>query len=51
MIQVINMYRIPDSTAAGILKSRAQYNRCNEEVKISRYYRDKSLEKLSEEIQ
>ena len=44
------MYRIPESTTPGILKSRAQYDRCIGIVKTSRQYRDELLTDLSEEI-
>jgi len=50
-LQIINIYRIPDSTSPGILKSRAQYDRRNGEVRMSRQYRDELLEKLSLEVE
>ena len=42
-MQVINMYRIPDSTQEGILKSRAQYDRAGGEVKSVKEYRKEVL--------
>ena len=36
VVQVISMYRIPESTEPGILKSRAQYDRCTGKVQMSR---------------
>ena len=50
VLQIINVYRIPESTTPGILKSRAQYDRCTGIVKTSRQYRDELLTDLSEEI-
>ena len=35
-MQIITVYRIPESTQPGILKSRAQYDRINGEVKTSK---------------
>ena len=49
-MQVFNIYRIPESTALGILKSRAQYDLYNGEIKISRQYQDELLEELVKEI-
>ena len=49
-MQIINMYRIPDSTQSGILKSRAQYDRVGGEVKLSQQYRTELLQELSNEI-
>ena len=50
ILQVFNIYRILESTAPGILKSRAQYDQCKGEVKISRQYRDELLVEIAEEI-
>ena len=50
VLQFITIYRIPESTAPGILKSRAQYDRCCGEVKTSRQYRDQLLDDIAEEI-
>ena len=44
------MYRIPESIAPGILKSRAQYDRCDGVVKTSRQYRDEILDEITLEI-
>ena len=44
------MYRIPESTEPGILKSQAQYDRCTRKVQISRQYRNELLESLSKEL-
>ena len=49
-MQIITVYRIPESTQPGILKSRAQYDRVNGEVKTSKQYRDELLKELTEEI-
>ena len=49
-MQVMNIYRILESTASGILKSRVQYDRYNGEVKMSRQYRDELLNQLVDEI-
>ena len=49
-MQIINVYRIPDSTQSGILKSRAQYDRVGGEVKSSQQYRTELLQELSNEI-
>ena len=49
-MQIITVYRIPESTQPGILKSRAQYDRVTGEVKTSKQYRDELLKELSDEI-
>ena len=49
-MQIIRIYRIPESTQLGILKSKAQYDRINGEVKTSKQYWDKLLNELSQEI-
>ena len=49
-MQIITVYRIPDSTRQGILMSKAQYDRINGEVKTSKQYRDKLLKELTSEI-
>ena len=49
-MQIITVYRIPESTQLGILKSRVQYDRINGEVKTSKQYRDELLNELSQEI-
>ena len=36
MVQVINLYRIPDSTMPGVLKSKAQYDRATGITKTAR---------------
>jgi len=51
VLQIMNIYRIPDSISPGILKSRAQYDRRNGEVRTSRQYRDELLEKLLLEVE
>ena len=50
VVQVITVYRIPESTKPGILKSRAQYDRCTGKVQTSRQYRNKLLKSLSNEL-
>ena len=50
-MQVINMYRIPNSTQEGILKSRAQYDRVGGEVKSAKEYRKEVLQGVTKEIQ
>ena len=49
-MQIINVYQITDSLQEGILKTRAQYNRVNREVKTSCQYRDELLDDLLKEI-
>jgi len=49
-MQIITVYRIPDSTRQGILMSKAQYDRINGEVKTSKQYRDELLKELTSEI-
>ena len=49
-MQIFNVYRIPESTQSGILKSRAQYNRVGSKVKSSREYRTEMLRDLTNEI-
>jgi len=51
VLQIINVYHIPESTTLGIFKSRAQYDRCTGIVKTLRQYRDELLVDLSEEMQ
>jgi len=43
MVQVINLYRIPDSTTPGILKSKAQYDRATGITKTVRQYQKEIL--------
>ena len=50
VLQIITIYRIPELTAPGIMKSRAQYDRCSGEVKTSRQYCDKLLKEIANEI-
>ena len=49
IIHVINVHRILESTAKGILKSRAEHNRCTGEIKISHQCRDELLDQLTKE--
>jgi len=49
-MQIFNVYRIPDSTQSGILKSKAQYDRVGGEVKTTREYRTEMLRDLLTEI-
>ena len=49
-MQIINLYRIPDSIQEGILKSRAQYDHVGGVVKISKEYRNKMIKELNLEI-
>jgi len=49
-LQIINLYRIPESTAKGILKSKAQYDRVSGEIKTTKEYRENVLEEISKEI-
>ena len=49
-MQIITVYRIPDSTRQGILMSKAQYDRINSEVKTSKQYRDELLKELTSEL-
>jgi len=49
-MQIINVYRITESTQEGILKTRAQFDRVNGKVKSSKQYRDEMLADLSTEI-
>ena len=50
VIQIMTVYRIPESTQPGIMKSRAQYDRSTGSVKMSRQYRQDILESISKEI-
>jgi len=49
-MQIINLYRIPDSTQEGILKSRAQYDHIAGVVKTSKEYRNEMIKELNIEI-
>ena len=49
-MQIINVYRIPESTKSGVLTSKAQYDRVSGEVKTTREYRTDMLNELTEEI-
>jgi len=49
-MQIINMYRITDSTSPGILKSRAQHDRYKEKVNTAKQYREELLEDITQEI-
>jgi len=49
-MQIITVYRIPDSTRQGILMSKAQYDRINGKVKTSKQYCDELLKELTSEI-
>jgi len=49
-MQIINIYRITESIQERILKTRAQFDRVNSEVKSSKQYRDEMLADLSTEI-
>jgi len=50
ILQIFNVYWIPESTAPGILKSRVQYDQCTGTVKTLRQYRDELITVLIEEI-
>ena len=50
-MQIITIYRIPDSSQPGILKSKAQYDRIKGEVRTAKRYRDDMLNELSAEVQ
>jgi hypothetical protein len=49
-LQLINAYRIPDSTEEGIMKSRAQYDRVKGKLHSSQQYREMMLSELVDEI-
>ena len=49
-LMIITIYRIPDSTALGILKSKAQYNRKYGVIKTTNEYRKILLKEIGNKI-